>query len=126
MKNNLEIEDNDIEITSLNFIPYDAIYANIETWFDVDKKFKTDTRENLEWVDVFCLYFYQVDEMKILYFVSDNMDIGETQEYSPSENEKRVLLDKLTAFCQSEHKCSLMELIKKENKFCFYHNISNA
>lgn len=116
MKNNAELEHDDIEITKLDYLPLNILCANIETWFDVDIKFKTNTREKLEWVDVFCLYFYPTEEIKVIYFISNDTIVGEANEYLPNENEKKVLLDKLTTFCQDKHKCSLAELINKERR----------
>ena len=116
MKSNCELEYNDFEIsTEIFFVSKNSVIAYVESWFDVDMKIGTKTKDTLNWVDVFALYSPKMGILKCVYFVNSENGIEEENEYALTENEKMLILEKIGNTCQTKSQCSLEEFIRKES-----------
>lgn len=115
MKDKNELEFSDFEISAeMFFVSANAIIAYVESWFDVDMKFGTNTRDSLNWVDVLVLYVPETGALKCVYFVNSEKSIKEEKEYVLTEYEKKLILEKMENTCQMKFKCSIEEVIQKE------------
>lgn len=97
--------DSDFEIDDDQRI----ITAYIETWFDVDKKFGTDTNgDDNAWVNLYADYNVDTDELTCTYIVS-RPDSCMDYEYMPTEKEAELIKEMMQDACQQHHGCTLKE-----------------
>lgn len=105
MKRNKELERTDIAIDRDMDVAYDnpdEITVYIETWFDVDKKFGTDTKGDDEWVNMYAKYNPFKDTLKI------ECDVDKPNEYkcfgyTPTKEEERLIKDMIAETIKAEY-----------------------
>lgn len=89
----------------------DSINAYIESWFDVDEKFGTNTKDNPDaWVNLYADYWPDTKELQMTYFVESDVS-SEQHIYSPSELDKQLVIDLIEAKCRQENQCSCAEFL---------------
>lgn len=102
------VVDPDIDV--LNKEP-NTVLAYIETWFDVDKKFGTNTgNEDNTWINLYAIYNADKDELKMTYSICAP-DGGSEHEYIPTTNEKALVVRLLRECCEKAHGQTLEEYI---------------
>lgn len=112
MKENNELERNDIMIGSDLEVDTEKeiITAYIETWFDVDRKFGTQTSErDDEWLNLYAEYSPKFGELKMCYQM-DRDNNSEFFDYVLSDGEKTLVIGMMEEQCQKESGCSTEEL----------------
>ena len=115
MKDNKELERNDIKIGSDLEVNTEegVITAYIESWFDVDAKFGTNIIGNdNEWLNLYADFYPETGELKMMYQV-DRDDSSDFFDYTPSENEEALVIEMMEECCQKEDGCSMKELYEK-------------
>ena len=115
MKEDKELERSDIKIGSDLEINTDeeTITAYVETWFDVDAKFGTHVLENdNEWLNSYAEYHPKTGELKMMYQVNRDGN-SDFFDYTPSANEKALVVALMEEQCQKDGGCSLKELYEK-------------
>lgn len=106
MKENNELERSDIVVSRDMDVDCDIgqeITAYLETWFDVDKKFGTDT--NLyddKWLNLYAKYNPFEDTLRLEYTVSTDTS-WECNEYEPTENEAKLIKEMIAEKIMQEH-----------------------
>ena len=94
-----------------------AVTAYLETWFDVDAKFGLHiTDEDSTWVNLYATYAPGSDSLTMEYVISrENSE--ECRPYTPTENEKSLILTMMEERCQMSY-CPLPAKIdrKKDEK----------
>ena len=118
MKENNELERSDIVVLRDMEIDDESgqeIIAYLETWFDVDKKFGTDTATDDEkWLNLYAKYNPFADTLRLEYFISKDAECEEG-EYTPTEAEAALIKEMVTEKIQQEYGQSPQE-------FCNYYN----
>ena len=72
------------------------ITAYLETWFDVDRKFGTDTAsEDGKWLNLYAFYNPFADTLRLEYTVSTD-DSWECHDYEPTEDEAKLIKEMIT------------------------------
>lgn len=100
----MEIDEDDSTIT-----------AYVETWFDVDRKFKTHTAEDADtWVNFYAKFHPESGELTTGYQI-DRPDGSDWKEYHPTEKEKQLLIDMMEECFQKHHGCSLLEYVQEND-----------
>ena len=95
---NFEIDDDQRIVT-----------AHIETWFDVDEKFGTNTNDDADaWVNLYANYNFDTDELTCEYIVSRS-DNCMDYEYIPTETEAELIKEMMQDTCQQHYGCTLKE-----------------
>lgn len=106
MKENMELERQDIAIDSDMEVDCDIgrqITCYVETWFDVDKKFGTDTAsDDDKWLNLYAKYNPYEDTLRLEYTVT-TADTYETGEYEPTENESKLIKDMIAEKIREEY-----------------------
>jgi len=90
----------DVDIMCEGEIMVEDDYINFswDCWFDVDKMFGTDTRDDDDmWVN-FYTNWYPDGSVKAIYIVKSNTG-DKAYEYALSEKEKKFLLEKMDDYC---------------------------
>ena len=78
-----------------------AVY--IETWFDVDKKFGTNTAaDNDKWLNLYAKYDPFVDSLRLEFTVT-TADSCEEGEYVPTDAESKLIKDMITQKIREEY-----------------------
>ena len=99
MKENNELERSDIVVLRDMEIDDESgqeIIAYLETWFDVDKKFGTDTASDDEkWLNLYAKYNPFADTLRLEYFISKDAECEEG-EYTPTEAEAALIKEMVT------------------------------
>ena len=94
MKENNELERTDIAVDSDMEVDCDIgqeITAYIETWFDVDKKFGTNTAaDDDKWLNLYAKYDPFADTLRLEFTVT-TADSCEEGEYEPTEAEAQLI-----------------------------------
>jgi len=94
MKENNELERTDIAVDSDMEVDCDIgqeITAYIETWFDVDKKFGTDTAaDDDKWLNLYAKYDPFADTLRLEFTVT-TADSCEEGEYMPTDAEAQLI-----------------------------------
>jgi len=86
-----------------------VVTAYVETWFDVDKKFGTQTRDDEDaWVNFYAKYNTESGDLITEYEIS-RAEGSEYHEYVPTENEKQLIINMMEECCRHHHDCSLKE-----------------
>lgn len=117
MKENKELERKDITIGSDLEVDTEneVVSAYLETWFDVDKKFGTQTAiRDDEWLNLYADYEPESGALKMYYQVERD-DNSEFFEYTPTEKETTLIIEMMEEHCQNTDGCSLNELYEKYN-----------
>ena len=90
------------------------VTAYVETWFDVDKKFGTHTKDDDNTLVNFYIYYCpQTGNLSTEYVVSRNLK-DEVHSYIPTESEKKLFVEMMEETSQQAHGVSLEELVQKE------------
>ena len=94
MKENNELERTDIAVDSDMEVDCDIgqeITAYIETWFDVDKKFGTNTAaDDDKWLNLYAKYDPFADTLRLEFTVT-TADSCEEGEYMPTDAESQLI-----------------------------------
>ena len=103
-----------------------CINASLETWFDVDEYFGTDTREKEDtWVNLYADYYPSTKEVKGMYVI-DSPDNVEEFPWEFTKAEQDLIRAKMEAYCKEQDGKTLDELyeeIAEEPLMKFYvHN----
>lgn len=105
--------DPDFELLSENRSCY--ISAYIETWFDVDAKFGTQTRDRDDaWVNLYAIYNPVNRTLRLEYFVDTDETVLGPYDYKPTESEKAVFIEMIERKCKETEGCSCKELLDKK------------
>lgn len=105
-----------------------CINASLETWFDVDEYFGTDTREKEDtWINLYADYYPSTKEVKGMYVI-DSPDNVEEFPWEFTKAEQDMILAKMEAYCKEQDGKTLDELyeeIAEEPlmKFYVYNNL---
>lgn len=113
MTNNNELERKDIVVDSDLEVNDDcnAVTAYIETWFDVDAKFGTNTADNDgRWLNLYATYHIDTGELTMEYFVEDDTEVTGPFSFSPTEAEKKLVKAMMEECCLSQHHCTMKEM----------------
>lgn len=106
MKENNELERKDIAVDrGMDVDGEDAteITAYIETWFDVDKKFGTSTKDDDDvWLNVYAKYNPFDDTLRIECEI-DKPKGSEYFDYVPTETEEKLIKDMIAETIQAEY-----------------------
>ena len=88
------------------------VTAYVETWFDVDEKFGTQTADDDDdWVNFYAHYNTQNDELTTEYCVS-KPDSCEYFDYIPTDTEKKLIIEMMENCCNKHYQCSLKEFVQ--------------
>lgn len=106
MKENNELERKDIAVDrDMDVDGEDAteITAYIETWFDVDKKFGTSTKDDDDvWLNVYAKYNPFDDTLRIECEI-DKPKGSEYFDYVPTETEEKLIKDMIVEKIRAEY-----------------------
>lgn len=96
MKSNNELEKDDIGIDpDIEASDPNLITAYVETWFDVDKKFGTNTNDDDDrWVNLYAEYNIDDDSLKLTYHIDTPKGVTE-HEYTPTGDEAQIIKNAL-------------------------------
>ena len=106
MKENMELERKDLVIDRDMEVDCDIgqqITCYIETWFDVDEKFriKTDS-ENGTWLNMYGKYDPIADTLRIECVISGDA-VSDTFDYQPTAAETQLIKDMITEKIREEY-----------------------
>ena len=120
MNVNNELTRNDIAIDPDMEIEYGIdciVTVYIETWFDVDKKFGIHTANDDDtWVNFYAKYYTESGELLAEYQI-DRSTGDEWHNYTPTENEKKLIIGMMEECCQKHHGCNLKEYCQETTDF---------
>lgn len=106
MKENNELERSDIVVSRDMDVDCDIgqeITAYLETWFDVDKKFGTDTAsDDDKWLNLYAKYNPFEDTLRLEYTVTTSSSY-EDGDYEPTEDEAKLIKEMIAERIQVEH-----------------------
>lgn len=106
MKENNELERSDIVVSRDMDVDCDIgqeITAYLETWFDVDKKFGTDTAsDDDKWLNLYAKYNPFEDTLRLEYTVTTSSSY-EDGDYEPTEDEAKLIKEMIAERIQAEH-----------------------
>lgn len=112
MKENMELTREDIEIESDIEISDDnpnELVAYVETWFDVDKKFGLQTRDEPGvWLNMYAKYDVAEASLKIECIVSGEKE-EKSFEYEPTINEADMLREAIKEKLRQYYGCTPKE-----------------
>ena len=112
--NTLEKDDIDIREELELDIKHSSILAEIETWFDVDKKFGLNTVGNDDvWVNLYAYYHPFINDIKIFYSIDTENGIF-TREYLPMKEEKQMFINRIEQACEQQNTMSCKEFFVRE------------
>ena len=99
MKENNELERSDIRVGDDMQVDCDIgqeITAYLETWFDVDRKFGTDTAlDDDKWLNLYAKYNPFEDTLRLEYTVTTSKTY-EDGDYEPTEDEAKLIKEMIT------------------------------
>ena len=99
MKENNELERSDIRVGDDMQVDCDIgqeITAYLETWFDVDRKFGTDTAsDDDKWLNLYAKYNPFEDTLRLEYTVT-TATAYEDGDYEPTEDEAKLIKEMIT------------------------------
>lgn len=112
-KNELErkdiVVDRDMDVDCENAT---EITAYLETWFDVDKKFGTNTKDDDDvWLNMYAKYNPFDDTLRIECEI-DKPKGSEYFDYTPTEAEERLIKDMIAEKIKAEYGQTLQEFCK--------------
>lgn len=106
MKENNELERSDIRVGDDMQVDCDIgqeITAYLETWFDVDRKFGTDTAsDDDKWLNLYAKYNPFEDTLRLEYTVT-TATAYEDGDYEPSEDEAKLIKEMITEKIRDEY-----------------------
>ena len=106
MKENNELERSDIRVDDDMQVDCDIgqeITAYLETWFDVDKKFGTDTAsDDDKWLNLYAKYNPFEDTLRLEYTVTTSSSY-EDGDYEPTEDEAKLIKEMITEKIREEY-----------------------
>ena len=105
MNSNNELTRDDIAIDNDFEVDCETgqeITAYVETWFDVDKKFGTDTSDEDVWLNMYAMYNPFKDILKVERVVDKPLE-SESFDYEPTESEAKLLKDMITEKLQNRY-----------------------
>ncbi len=106
MKENNELERLDIRVGDDMQVDCDIgqeITAYLETWFDVDRKFGTDTAsDDDKWLNLYAKYNPFEDTLRLEYTVT-TATAYEDGDYEPSEDEAKLIKEMITEKIRDEY-----------------------
>ena len=106
MKENNELERSDIVVSRDMDIDCDIgqeITCYLETWFDVDKKFGTDTAsDDDKWLNLYAKYNPFADILRLEYVVTTSSTY-EDGDYEPTEDESKLIKEMITEKIRQEY-----------------------
>lgn len=90
------------------------VTAYVETWFDVDKKFGTNTRDDDDvWLNLYAKLNVPEDSLQLEYEISKS-DGSEYFDYTPTDAEAQLIKTMMREKCEEVHGCTLEEFIAQE------------
>lgn len=88
-----------------------SIIAYIETYFNVDKKFGTQTAEDdSAWINFYGKYDTETGKLTSFFFVETDSGT-EYYDYYPTESEEKLIAEMMQEVSLREHGCSLEEWV---------------
>ena len=91
-----------------------CLSAEMETYFDVDKKFGINTRDDENtWVNMYCWYNPILDNLRVIYCI-DTQNKDFIREYMPTDEEKQMLSEVMEAACQKQNNQSCKDFYIRE------------
>ncbi len=84
--------------------------AYLETWFDVEKKFKIKLKEN-DWVNLYAILNPKTNHLKMIYFI-DTPDTCTEHRYRLTHREKQIVINKITERIRQIYNCTPMEYLQ--------------
>ena len=115
MNQNNELTRSDIVIDSDMEIDCDIgqiVTAYVETWFDVDKKFGTDTADDDDvWINLYAKYNMPEDSLRMEYVICKPSG-DECFEYTPTESEAQLIKTMMREKCAEVYGCTLEKFIE--------------
>ena len=106
MKENNELERSDIRVGDDMQVDCDIgqeITAYLETWFDVDRKFGTDTAsDDDKWLNLYAKYNPFEDTLRLEYTVT-TATAYEDGDYEPTEDEAKLIKEMITERIREEY-----------------------
>ena len=106
MKENNELERSDIVVSRDMDIDCNIgqeITCYLETWFDVDKKFGTDTAsDDDKWLNLYAKYNPFADTLRLEYVVTTSSTY-EDGDYEPTEDESKLIKEMITEKIRQEY-----------------------
>ena len=106
MKENNELERKDICVDREMDVDCDIgqeITAYLETWFDIDKKFGTDTaKDDDKCLNLYAKYNPFEDTLRLEYTVSTS-NSWDCYEYTPTEDETKLIKEMISEKIMQEH-----------------------
>lgn len=108
MKENLELERADIAIDRDMEVDCDIgqeITAYVETWFDVDRKFRTHTADDdSTWLNLYAKFNPFADTLRLECEIDTDRPEGNRYfDYEPTEAEARLIKDMITEKIQEAY-----------------------
>lgn len=106
MKENNELERKDIVVDADMEVDSEIgqeITAYLETWFDVDKKFGTDTAsDDDKWLNLYAKYNPFENTLRLEYAVTTSRTY-EDGEYEPTESESKLIKEMIVEKIREEY-----------------------
>jgi hypothetical protein len=112
----IRIRNDDIEIEHNGFICEDwlgtiNVAAHIETWFDVDARFGTETYDTDDYINVYIYYAPHTEEIRMIYHINSNGVCSDEIDVDIIPEEYEMLLSELK-------KAGVDEVIKEFREEC--------
>lgn len=109
----IDLIGQDIRPIDPSFDNDDQLSFATECWFDVDKYFGTDTRDDDDtWINFYIFYHRKEDKITAEYTI-DRPDNPEYLEWELTSEEQKFLREKLDEFCMSDENLHLTEYFDK-------------
>lgn len=108
-----ELVRDDIKIgNEIEILDESVIEVQIECWFDVDKKFGTNTHEKDDvWINLYAEYNHADSGLNMTVVVDDPDDYGAFK-YEPTNNEKELIITMIEEKVQELYRCSVDEFLR--------------
>ena len=111
----IDITKEDIRCCDDFYVEDDYINITYELWFDVDKYFGTNTRDDNTWIN-FYTYYYADGTIKATYEVDyDNADT-ETFDWELTEVEEAFFRGMMETYCHCKCNCTLAQLLVEPDR----------
>ena len=95
------------------FVEEDHINVTFELWFDVDKYFGTNIRNDADtWIN-FYVDVYSPDKIKSFYVISSNTEDKDVS-WTLTDNEKALILEIIEDKIREDKDLELLKYIRKE------------
>lgn len=107
-KDNVKINHDGLEISSDD---ENCIEVYVETWFDVDKKFGTNTVDENTWINLY-LTLNVIETKLTAKYVVDSLTGDEWYDYEPTTAEKELFLNMIKDSCKKYYNQTIFEFIR--------------